>query len=303
MAATATFLRGKPIVQDAWPTSTWAAGDVIVIGNRPFVAAIDNPVSSTGNTLPGGPSTIKDALEVSGGIYQMAADAAYPVGIYVYYNPTTKQVTGSPTAGGQCVPFGWIVGGPADHLYDGGPTGAAGLCSVLHDPTDDTGMIYNSASVASDVVTNTGSATPFATTVTIPAGQLVAGDTIHVKAAAFVKSQNSNDTNTLVLNVSTANGVNTTVVNTGAVNAHNNAVALIDVDLVFTAVGNSGSFNVVGDQSFGTQGTANRSVVGVLNTACNTNLGVTISLVDTQSSASTSNIVQLVELLVEKRRK
>lgn len=300
MAMSATYLRGKPIMQDSWPSSTWAAGDVIVIGNRPFVAHVDNPPSSVGNVLPSGPTTIKDALAVSGGIYQMASDAAYPVGIYVYWNPTAKQITASPTSGGNCVPFGWIVGGPSDLLSDGGPTGAAGLCSIMHDPTDDTGMLYSVGAPANDSLTSLGAATAFATTVTIPAGQLVAGDMIHIRASAFVKQQNSNDTNLLVLQWAN-NSVNTVLCNTTAINAHNNAVCIIDVDLVFTSVGNSGSFNFVGDSAFGANAT--RATLGAVNTTCNTNVNSTISLIDTQSSNSASNIVQLTELTVEKRRK
>lgn len=294
----AKYQRGKPIMQRYTPTAQVNAGDVVVIGNRPFVAHAADPLTTQqGTTVV---TYQVDSLSVSGGIYQMQADAAYPCGTYVYFNPTSQQVTASGTAGGNCVPFGWIVGGPGDDLGDGGPTGAASVCFVHHDPTDDTGEVMALAATAADVVTAVAAATAFATTCTIPSGTLVAGDVLHIKAEVFVTQQNGNDTNLLVLQWAN-NGVNTTLVNTGAVNAHNNAVAIFDVDLVFNSVGNAGAFSFFGDSAFGANAT--RATLGGTNTLCNTNVNSVISVIDTQGSNSASNKVQLFNLLVEKRRR
>jgi predicted RecA/RadA family phage recombinase len=294
----AKYVEGKPITMRYTPTTTVNAGDVIVVGNRPFVATQDNPES----TLQGTPVVTYQVMElaVSGGIFLMQADAAYPNGTYVYWNPTSQQVTASPTAGGSCVAFGWLVGGPGFQISDGGPTGAASQCYVELDPTDDSGQILGAGAAASDIVTNTASETIFATIVTIPAGTLVAGDTIHIRASGVVTGQNSTNTNNLKLKILTAANTNTALLTSGAINAGANTGFILDGDVVFTSVGNSGAFNFTGD--YGVAGTA-RTVAGSINTAINTNLAIVISVTDTQSAASTSNTTQLAELVVQKIRR
>ena len=297
----ANYLRGKPIMQDYIPSAAYNAGDVIVIGDLPLVAHSDNPLSSIGMTVPSGPSVIKDALAVRGGIYQIAADAAYPVGCYVYWDPSGQKVTGA--AAGNAVPFGWIVGGPSDRLDDGGPTGSGSLASVLHAPEGSGGVAYGLAVTANDNITNTNTETAFTTSSTIPAATLVAGDIIHVRAGGIVNAQNGADTNTVKLRIGTAANTNTTVINTGAVNAAANAVFLIEADLIFSAVGASGSVLAVGDTGFGVSGTITRKIVNLAATAINTNLAVPISVSALQSTANTGNVIQLLELTVEKKRK
>lgn len=293
----ARFLRGKPVMMDSVPGSTWNAGDVIVIGNMPVVAHTDNPpFTETGGVFG---TTIRDALAVDGGIYQMTADQNYyPVGTYVYWDPTAQKVTGA--SGAQCVPFGWIVGLGTDLLSD---TATSTTVSVRHDPSDDTGMVYNLGAQSGDNITNTANETAFATTAVIPANTLVPGDVIHVRAVALVTAQTGNDTNAIKLKILTAANTFTTVINTGAVNGAANAVAIIDADLIFTAVGNSGAFYATGDMAFGAINSANRSVQYLASTNINTTPAVTIEVTDTCNAASASNNVQLVELLVEKRRK
>lgn len=292
----ASFLKGKPIMQDYTPSSSYNAGDVIVIGNAPFVAHEDNPpFTQTGGVFG---TTIKDALACRGGIYAMTADQNYySMGTYVYWDPTNLVVTGA--SGANCVPFGWIVGGATDQLSDATAT----TVSVLHDPSDDTGMVLKLGATTNDNITNTATETAFANTAVIPANSLVPGDTIHVRAVARVIAQNSTNTNAISVKISTAAATFTTVFNTGAVNAAANAVAIIDTDLIFTAVGGSGAFYATGDLAFGATGTATRSVQFLPSTSIATNIAVTVEVTDLQSAASTGNNVQLVELLVEKRRK
>jgi hypothetical protein len=134
----ASFVMGKPLmVKYGAPGSSYNAGDVVVVGGIPFVAHEDNP--------PFGTTTILDALAAFGGIYQMASDAAYANGIFVYWDSVLQQVTAQ--VGANRVPFGQIVGGPNLNLSDGGPTGAAGVCLVLHDPEPE--MRFGSATFAS----------------------------------------------------------------------------------------------------------------------------------------------------------
>jgi len=285
------YVGGKPIMVDYTPTNTYNTGDVIVIGDMPFVAHVANP--------PFGTAVIKDALGARGGIYAGTADVnSYQVGTYVYWDPTDQQftATGSTTS----VPFGWIVGLGANNAAD---TTASTTISVLHDPSDDTGMIYVSGQTANDNITNTGSETAFARTAIIPAGTLEPGDTIHVRAVVLVTGQNSTNTNNVKLKMTTAVNTFTQLFASGAVNAAANAVCIIDADILVTANGNAGSFQVTGDEAFGAQGTATRSPFYVAATAFNTNIAITVEVTDTQSAASTGNVTQLVELIVEKKRK
>jgi hypothetical protein len=109
------------------PVPAYSAGDIIMIGNLPCVAHDDNPPSSTGYT-----SNPQGALSIQGGIYQIAADAAYANGTYVYWDTVKQQVT--TIASATAFPFGWLVTGAGELLSDGGPTGAGILCDVYHFP-------------------------------------------------------------------------------------------------------------------------------------------------------------------------
>lgn len=156
---------------------------------------------------------------------------------------------------------------------------------------------------ANDNVTNTNAETAFVTTALIPAGYLTAGDVLHVKALAVVNAQNSTNTNRVRVEITTAANTYTTVFDTGAVNAAANAVALLEGDLFFTAVGNTGNVYAIGDQGFGAVNTATRALQLLTNTTINTSLNVTIRVTDLQSAASTGNVTQLYSLEVTKKRK
>ncbi|MDB5310681.1 MAG: hypothetical protein JWO38_4883 [Gemmataceae bacterium] len=121
----AKYICGPRWGVQTFPAVAYNAGDVIVQNDLTFIADVDNPVGI-------GLAITQGNLYV-GGIYQVAADAAYGNGTYCYWNPATQQVTSVAGTPG-VVPFGWIVTGPAGLVSDGGPTGAAGPCFVLHEP-------------------------------------------------------------------------------------------------------------------------------------------------------------------------
>jgi len=125
----AAFVRGKPIMADHIPDAAYAAGDVIVKGNTPFVAHEDNPMFGT-------TPVISDALAAEGGIYQMQADGAIGVGQQVYWDATAKKV--SLTAGTNTV-FGYLVQGPTLIASDPGTANSGDNCLVLHAPTQSAG--------------------------------------------------------------------------------------------------------------------------------------------------------------------
>lgn len=287
----AAFLRGKPIMQDYDPGAVAvAAGDVVVIGDLACVAHEQIPAFTGAIT--------KDALAVGGGIYSMVADAAYPNGTYAYWDPTASKITAA--AGGNTVPFGWIVAGPNDRLDDGGPVSTAYVCSVLHEPSPSAGgEVYNLGAAASDTITNTSAETAFATTTTIPAGTLVVGDVINIKASAVVTAQNSTNTHLVKVKVTNATNLVTSLLATAATNAAANTVAIVEVDLLVTAIGASGNFTAVGAQGFG----AGLTPGFTANTNFNTLIPIIVEATSTASAASTGNTIQLLELNVTKKRK
>jgi hypothetical protein len=118
----ASFLRGKPIMQDYTPASPYNAGDVIVVNNLPCVAHEANPYDGSTTNL------VKDALAVSGGIYQITSDSAYSPGTSVFWDTVLQKVT--TIQGANAYHFGWVVGGANDVLNDSSGT----TVSVLHDP-------------------------------------------------------------------------------------------------------------------------------------------------------------------------
>jgi hypothetical protein len=69
---------------------------------------------------------------------------------------------------------------------------------------------------------------------------------INVKAVALVSAQNSTNTNNYKLKITTAANTFTALVTAGAKNLAANGLCVIDVDLIFTAVGASGSVTTAG---------------------------------------------------------
>lgn len=264
------------------------AGDVDLIGLNPAVAPMDIGVGFVGT------------LTVTARVRAPKDNSVFNQGDPVYWNPTGNPTGG--TAGTGCA---------TSQSSGNYPWGTAALAQLTGDATVDILQALkppaltqlSAGAAANDVITNTASETAFLTVATVPAGTLKTGDTIHVRAAVEVTAQNSTNTNDVKLKITTAANTFTVVVDTGAVNAAANAIALIDVDLVFTAVGNAGSFYAVGQKAFGAQGTANMSPVALAATSINTSLPLTIELTDTQSAASTGNVAQLLELQAEIKRR
>jgi hypothetical protein len=121
----AKYVLGRPNMIPYLPGSSYNAGDVIVLNSLPYVAHLDNP-PYVGGTL------IQGNLAAGGAVYQIAADAAYGNGTYVYWDTVKQQISTDQTA--TAFPFGWIVAGPSGLVNDGGPTGSGSLAWVLHYP-------------------------------------------------------------------------------------------------------------------------------------------------------------------------
>jgi predicted RecA/RadA family phage recombinase len=285
MGLMAQFWQGNPVMVDYVPSGAVSSGDVVVVNDLPAVCHRPIDASALGS------------LAVGGGVYLVTADTSYPPGTRVYWDPTTSEVTGGGSS--KALPFGYVVGGATPRLDDAAGTALA----VFHSPLPSGTIVYNLGAGASDTLTNLTAETAFATAVTIPAASLVAGDVIRVRAAIEVTGQNSTNTHTFKVKISTASGVFTQIVTTGAVNAPSGDLALIDLDVLFTAVGASGSCYALGFQGFGVPGTATLSPCLLTTTAINTAIAVTIEVTCTQSAQSTSNIAQLLELTATKLRK
>lgn len=121
----AKYRNGPRTFGDFLPAVSYSAGDVVVVGGGVAIADVDNPPNAQDPLRQG-------SLCIQGGVYAVAADAAYPNLTYVYWDTAKLQVSTDQT--GTAYPFGWIIGGPTYLLSDGGPTGAASLCAVLFDP-------------------------------------------------------------------------------------------------------------------------------------------------------------------------
>lgn len=287
----AKFVRGNPVRSDYLPAANYCAGDVIIFGDLPMVATADNPPSTSGY-----PAAIQGALAVGGGVYQVAADAAYPVGEYVYWNSSTSQVT-MEAAG--AYPFGWIIAGPLGRVDDGGPTGAASTCFVLHSPSGSAGTINLATGVtANDNVANTTSTTNFATTATIPAKFLRVDDVIRVRAMAVVNSNHSTDTVKFGLVLGT-----TTIWNTTAAAPANNDVGYFDFDILVTANGASGSIQADGVANQGTPGTATARLANLAAAAINTNAALVLAVQTTWNVANAGDVAQLTNFTAQILRK
>ena len=150
----AAYIYGKPIMSNATPPGTWAAGDVIVVGATPLVAHEDNP------PFAGGTKT--DALAAGGGVYAIATDGTGELGRDIYFNPSTSQLTAT-AAGG--VHFGTLVAGPSGDLFGAAPAESGDLGYALHKPNGG----------ATNALPGTFSEATQSTTATLSAAQLLGG--------------------------------------------------------------------------------------------------------------------------------
>ena len=105
----ATFWQGDPIQIDYTPGSAVSAGDVIVIGTVPCVAHVDIAANALGS------------VAVRDGIYYIAPEGTFSAGTPVYWDPTNKEVSPTPTSG--FVPFGFAL-----------DASTVNPCRVLHSP-------------------------------------------------------------------------------------------------------------------------------------------------------------------------
>lgn len=120
----ATFVHGTPRMVDYTPTSDVNGGDVVEIGDLPFVAHrdIDSNIDEEG------------ALAADGGVYDMEAGEALSAGTEVFWNSSTERVydadaTGSGTAGEPI--FGFVV-------PDSSAAAAGDTVRVFHRPRKNT---------------------------------------------------------------------------------------------------------------------------------------------------------------------
>jgi predicted RecA/RadA family phage recombinase len=90
----AVFHHGHSLMVDYTPGSAVAAGDVVVIGDKPYVAHRDLPANELG------------ALAAGGGVYKGVAAGNYAPGEAVYWNDTANKFT---QAVGGHPHFGYIV--------------------------------------------------------------------------------------------------------------------------------------------------------------------------------------------------
>jgi predicted RecA/RadA family phage recombinase len=82
----ATFHHGNPVMEDYTPVSAVAAGDVVVVGDRPCIAHTAIAANRLG------------ALATGGGVYKVTGDAEIAAGKKVYWNDSANKVTETSTS-------------------------------------------------------------------------------------------------------------------------------------------------------------------------------------------------------------
>lgn len=92
--AQATYRHGDPVMVDYTPGAAVAAGDVVVIGDKPYVAHRDIEANRLG------------AVASEGGVYRLTAAGNYAPGDKVYWDDTNNKIT---TGVGSHPHFGFIV--------------------------------------------------------------------------------------------------------------------------------------------------------------------------------------------------
>ena len=110
--AEATFYHGNPVYVDHTPTSAVAAGEVIVIGDQPFVAHVDIAADRKG------------ALGSTDGVYILTADGAIGKGVKVYWDNAAKKATLTAAGNKQ---FGFVTA-------DSSAAGDGDVIKVRHQP-------------------------------------------------------------------------------------------------------------------------------------------------------------------------
>jgi len=102
-----TFKHGNPLMVDHIPGSAVSAGQVVVVGEIPFVAHVDIAASRIGS------------LAMGGGVYECKADADLGPGVKVYWDDTANKITVTASSGAR-KHFGYILP-DSDPAADGDP--------------------------------------------------------------------------------------------------------------------------------------------------------------------------------------
>lgn len=116
----AVFVHGSPLMVDYTPSSDVAAGDVVIIGAKPYVAHRDIPANALG------------AVAAAGGVYRMVAAGNYGPGELAYFNDTANKITqavGSHKHFGFIVPSSDPASDGAEVLVEHAPNGTATAAS------------------------------------------------------------------------------------------------------------------------------------------------------------------------------
>jgi hypothetical protein len=162
-------------------------------------------------------------------------------------------------------------------------------------------LVYQDGTVpGGNTIANTGAATAFASSYSIPAGSLTVGSVIRVKLYGVYSTALTPPTITLAIKVGS-----TTLLTTGAITAVNSLTNdgwWTEALMTVTAIGASGSMEAQGFSCFATAATAAQNV-DMTNTAVVGSIDTTASLALTANvtwgTASASNTITLREMIVE----
>lgn len=140
----ARFMKGKPVMVDFDAGSTtYNAGDVVMVNNCPMVVHAAIPAFTGGQT--------RDSLAAGGGVYECMTDGTGAVGDEVYWDNTNKKITA--TANGN-TRFGLLVAGPSFLTSNTGPAADTDLCWVEHRPTGNSPKAVSTVAAAGAAIGN-----------------------------------------------------------------------------------------------------------------------------------------------------
>ncbi|MEQ1571069.1 MAG: hypothetical protein ABMA64_35900 [Myxococcota bacterium] len=157
------------------------------------------------------------------------------------------------------------------------------------------GYLLGSSTAASTALAGTQEAdTAFDVSHTIPAGSLVAGSVIRIRAQGIHTATTGAETHTMALKIGT-----TTIAAKAAIDPANSDVFYFDLVLTARTVGAGGTMVGAGVMAFGASGTGAATVVALASTALDTTVDQAVAVwIDRQAVATDGDSARLDLLVV-----
>lgn len=161
------------------------------------------------------------------------------------------------------------------------------------------GRLWGASTAASAAVTNTADETAFDETVVIPAGALVDGSVLHIRAWGIATATNSTDT--LQAKLRLADGTNTiALVTTTALDVADNDTFVLDCWVTIRTDGASGTLVASGHFFEDAESSVTGQHDTVNSSTVDTTAAITIDVTANWSAADAGNSCRLDQIIVER---